>query len=189
MPIRIIAGTARGRLINSAPAGPEIRPILARIRKSLFDILRDRIVGSTFLDLYAGVGTVGLEALSRGAKKVVFVDNQKQAVRTINKNLERLGFTEKARVYQSDISQGLGWLKEKFDLIFLGPPYPAKKDTGFSGWVSPTLEIINQAGILSGAGLIVAQHFKKEKIVLPSGYTVFRMTRYGDTCLSFIRRA
>jgi len=188
MAIRIIAGTARGRLISSGPSGPDIRPILARVRKSLFDILRPKIVDSVFLDLYAGLGTVGLEALSRGARKVVFIENQKTAVSAIKKNLDYLGFSEKAKIYQTDISQGLGWLPEQFDLIFLGPPYCRRAERDVNGLVSPTLKLISNARILLDSGWIIAQHHKKEIINLPAGYQVFRQTRYGDTCLTFIHK-
>src|SRR3989338_1256922 len=96
--MRIIAGTHRGRKIFSVPKDKFVKPISARIRQSFFDIVRPYITGAVLLDLYAGVGTVGLEALSRGASKVVFVEKEGICVKTIEKNIAALEFTDKAKV-------------------------------------------------------------------------------------------
>jgi 16S rRNA (guanine(966)-N(2))-methyltransferase RsmD len=186
MRIRIIAGQARGCYISSVPVNSGIRPILARMRKSLFDILGEKVVGTIFLDLYAGIGTVGLEALSRGAGRVVFIDNQPRAVEAIRQNLNRLGWPEKAQVHRADILSGLIWLAEKFGIIFLGPPYSGKE--GPLRLVNPTLELIAQSGILDSGGWIIAQHHKKETVRAPAGYEIFRQNNYGDTLMTFVRR-
>ena len=108
--MRISAGSAKGRLLKSPKKGSEIKPILGRVRQSLFDTLRPWVVGSHFLDLYAGSGTVGLEALSRGASFVCFVDKGREALRLVDANVKRLGFEEKALIYGGDILGGGLWM-------------------------------------------------------------------------------
>src|SRR5512137_1863258 len=109
--MRIIAGTHGGRKIFSVPKDKFVKPISARIRQSVFDIIRPYVTGATFLDLYAGVGTVGLEALSRGAVKVVFVEKEGICLKTIEKNIAALGFTERAKALKADVLSGLKWLE------------------------------------------------------------------------------
>src|SRR5580658_5564521 len=123
--MRIIAGSARGRRILSVPKSMPVRPISARIRQSLFDIIRPRVPGSRFLDLFAGTGAVGLEALSRGAERVVFVDADRRCLEVIEKNLERAGWSSKGQAFHANLLQPLTWIPyrarmETFDLIFMG---------------------------------------------------------------------
>ncbi|MEW6040384.1 MAG: 16S rRNA (guanine(966)-N(2))-methyltransferase RsmD [Elusimicrobiota bacterium] len=189
MPITVIAGKLRGRQLKGIPAGKdprEIRPILARIKKSLFDIIRMKIPGSYFLDLYSGTGAVGIEALSRGAKYAVFVDSDFIMVKSLKDDLIYLGLLDSSAVFQRDIIHtGLEWLagrfgKKKFDIIFIGPPYK-----GF--YVDKTLELIKAADLLKKNGLIIAQHHKKE-VVRGSAfrYKIFREEKYGDSVLTFL---
>jgi len=181
MPIRIIAGEAKGRKLKSLP--PEkTRPLLARIKKSLFDIIGAKIKGCVFLDLYAGTGSVGIEALSRGAKEVVFIEKESQAVKVIKENLRGLNLSRnfKARLIQHDIRSGLP-RDTRFDFIFVAPPYKLKL-------ITPTLRVIGEANILASNGWIICQHHFREK--LPEEYfpfELFREKKYGDTILSFYR--
>jgi 16S rRNA (guanine(966)-N(2))-methyltransferase RsmD len=188
MSLRIQSGSARGRRLKSVPKTMNVRPILARIRKSLFDILRPRLAGSLFLDLYAGTGTVGLEALSSGAQRVVFVDADRACCRVIQKNAETLGFADRAEVYTLDISRGLKGLGgRKFDLIFMGPPYKTDDKKPLALTV-PTLQSIEQAGLLAPSGIVVGQHHDKEKLDgLSPRWETFRENTYGDSVLSFFR--
>jgi len=177
MGIRVIAGEIKGRKIKSLK-GKTVRPLLARIKKSLFDIIGNKIKNAVFLDLYAGTGSVGLEALSRGAKEVIFIEKDSTAVKVIEGNLQKLGFDKKAKVWKRDVLQGLPEDK-KFDLIFLGPPYKLEL-------ILPTLKIIAQKEILTEKGWVICQHHFREK--LPEEYffhQLFRWEKYGNTILSF----
>lgn len=177
MVIRIIAGEIKGRKIKSLK-GKTVRPLLARVKKSLFDIIGRKIKNAVFLDLYAGTGSVGIEALSRGTKEVIFIDNDPQAVKIIEENLKQFGFEERAKIFRRDILKGLP-VERKFDLIFIGPPYKSEL-------ILPTLKIITQENCLSPEGWIICQHHFCEK--LPEeyyNYELFRREKYGDMFLSF----
>src|SRR5258708_5536771 len=102
MPMRVISGTARGRQLKRV-AGEGTRPIMDRVKEALFNILSDNIGGATFLDLYAGTGSVGIEALSRGADYVVFVENARPAIRVIEENLALTRLSEKAKIVRRDV--------------------------------------------------------------------------------------
>jgi len=177
MVIRVIGGEVKGRKIKSIK-GKTVRPLLGRVKKSLFDILGKKIKDATFLDLYAGTGSVGIEALSRGAKEVVFIDNSSQAVRIIEENLKQLGFEERAKILRRDILKGLP-AERKFDLIFIAPPYKLEL-------ILPTLKVIVERELIAPEGWIICQHHFREK--LPEEYfslEIFREKKYGDTRLSF----
>ena len=119
--MRIISGTARGRKLKE-PAGYDIRPTSDMVKESIFNIIQFDIEGRRVLDLFAGTGQLGIEALSRGAKSAVFVDSKPESARLIRKNLELCGFMDSAVVYTCD---AISYLKggERFDLIFIDPPY------------------------------------------------------------------
>jgi 16S rRNA (guanine(966)-N(2))-methyltransferase RsmD len=195
----VIAGKLRGRHLKGIPKGKEhkeLRPILARIKKSLFDIIRIWVPGARFLDLYAGTGAVGIEALSRGAERAVFVDSDFIIAKSLKEDLARLGLQDCSAVYQRDIIRvGLGWLAGetamgKFDIIFMGPPYKGM-------FINKTLEHIVGADLLAPDGIIIAQHHEKEKAVnaADSGapaaarvFEIYRDEKYGDSVLTFIRK-
>ncbi|MDI6641634.1 MAG: 16S rRNA (guanine(966)-N(2))-methyltransferase RsmD [Elusimicrobiota bacterium] len=185
MSLTVIGGKFKRHKLCTPAKNKNLRPILARVKKSLFDILQPKIKDAKFLDLYAGTGSVGIEALSRGAKYAVFVDNDSVAIKTINKNLTKLNLLQKATVYRKDISSGLEFLGDaernrfKFDIVFIGPPY---KDF----IISKTLENIAKANIIKKSTVVVAQHHKTEKIKIEK-FSIFREKKYGDTILSFLR--
>lgn len=163
MSMRVQSGSARGRSIKALPSGPEVRPILARIRKSLFDILRPRLAGSKFLDLFAGTGTVGIEALSNGASFAVFVDASPQSCRMIEKNLEVLGFRDRARVVRADVVGQLNLLRgTPFDIIFMGPPYKDQDRLPLALTV-PAVRAVDQNELLGVNGIVIGQHHKKSQ--------------------------
>jgi len=181
----------KGRRILSVSKDKNVKPISARIRQSVFDILRPYVTGSVFLDLYAGVGTVGLEALSRGAGAVVFVEKAGVCMKTIEKNVESLGVTEKAKVLKADVMSGLKWLEhyanyEGYDIIFLSPPYRDLENLPLF-YTSKTLALIAEGGIMGPDCLIVAQHHKNEKVEVPAGLKKTRQEKYGDTLVDFFR--
>jgi len=186
--LKIIAGSARGRSIHSLPTNAFVRPILARIKKSVFDILKPTMVGSRFLDLYSGIGTVGLEALSRGAGQVIFVEQDPECVGVIHKNLETLGLNSKGTVYRASATDDLSFLPKPFDLIFMGPPYKDAQKNPLA-LVVPTLNAILKSEILADKGLVIAQHHKKEKTDPEAPWIVTRREVYGDSIVTFYRLA
>lgn len=182
--MKIIGGQAKGRVLRTPRNNPLVRPILARIKKSLFDILRPRMGGARFLDLYAGTGAVGIEALSQGAKSAAFVEQDSACARLIHENLEQLGLTDQAVVYRLNVTGDLNVLPVPHDIIFMGPPY---KDAAKNplALVHPTLENIGKYKLLADQGLIVAQHHKKEIVASTSEWEMKRQETYGDSLLSF----
>ena len=178
MSLRIIAGKFRGRNLETLP-GFQTRPLLSRTKKSLFDILTPKIVGCTFLDLFAGFGTVGIEAFSRGAEKVVFVESDGNCIKVIEDNLIKLGISENAEIVQRDAEQP-DLLEGKFDIIFIGPPYQMKMLS----------EIIRKSEkLLKDHGLIIGQHHKKEILTEKTGgLSLYRQEKYGDMRLSFYKK-
>ncbi|MFH2204126.1 MAG: 16S rRNA (guanine(966)-N(2))-methyltransferase RsmD [Elusimicrobiota bacterium] len=191
MAMKIIAGTARGRSILTTPKDIMVRPISGRMRQSLFDVLKPRITGSYFLDLFAGTGAVGLEALSRGALKVCFVEKDPRCLKVVAKNLARLQWEDKASVLRGNVLGPLSWTAhragvEAFDLVFLGPPY-RDENNKMLAYSNPVLNHLAAGGILAANGWVICQHHKTEDL----GKTVlkrFRTMRYGDTIMSFFQQ-
>jgi 16S rRNA (guanine966-N2)-methyltransferase len=182
---RIIGGAGKGRRLK-AVHGDATRPTGARVRQSLFDMLAGEIPGCRFLDAFAGSGGVGLEALSRGAAKVVLVDRSAAAVEAARANAralagaggEALVFRQEARVALAAFAdQGL-----RFDVVFLDPPYA-------SDLYEPLLELVGDT-LLAEGGVAVAEHFHKRELPERIGALArTRLARVGDHCLSFYRRA
>jgi len=189
--MRIIAGIAKGRKIFSVSKKMVVKPISDRIKQSLFDIIRPKIPGSIFLDLFAGTGAVGLEALSRNAYKVVFAERELGCVKVINKNLENLEFSDRSKVCKCDILKGIGFLynhtEEKgFDIVFMGPPYRDgnNKELKLTGKV---LADVAKNKILNDEGIIICQHHKKEEFEIPNNLEFYRSEVYGDTTIDFFK--
>lgn len=174
--MRVIAGTARGRRII-APAGHNVRPTLDRVRQATFNALvhRDVVADRQVLDLFAGSGALGIEALSRGATHVTFVENDREALRCIETNLAILGFGRQATVVRSDASRWLAANRGSFDLVFADPPY------SFDGWVA-LLGAIHST--LSGAGDGLAVLETPDVLELGIGWDVVRQQRYGGTVVT-----
>jgi len=188
----IIAGSKKGRRLFSVPKTKFVKPISSRIRQSLFDMLRPRITGATFLDLFAGCGTVGLEALSRGASKAVFVEKDGQCMKVIEKNIASLEFGDKAKALKGDVLSGLKWLDhfadyKGYDIVFMGPPYRTEENLPLY-YSMPVLKLLAEAGILNPGGLAVVQHHMKEPVESLPGLELFRRERYGDTYVDFLRQ-
>ena len=119
--MRVVSGSAKGKQLLLVP-GSSTRPIMDRVKESLFDILRPRISGMTVLDLFAGSGSVGIEALSQGAAFCTFIDRERNAIATIKKNLSSTGFSGQSAVLNADALKFLADTREKFDLIYVAPP-------------------------------------------------------------------
>lgn len=176
--MRIAAGESRGAALK-VPKGRRTRPTSALVKKSLFSMLENLIsMESQFLDLYAGSGALGLEALSRGATGVDFVEQNERAASLIRKNLSTLGFSEKARVYTAPVKRAMGFLNKKYEVIFLDPPYDSRELTS-------VLETLSQSRMANdGAVLAIPHSFRTE---LENNYGTFhllRQRRHGDTSIS-----
>ena len=181
--MNIIGAIYRGRII-SMPKGPDIRPTSNKAREALFNILKGRVMDSRVLDLFAGSASLGLEAMSRGAREAVFVDNNPKCINVIKKNLKGLQLAEKSKVMKLNTDLAIKKLsrEEKFDLIFMDPPY-------FKDLIKKTLINLDQYDILNHSGLIICEHHKKEG--LPEEIASFKrlkISQYGDTALSIYKR-
>ena len=188
--MRIIAGALRGRRLLSIK-DPGLRPISGRIKQSLFDILKPRVAGARFLDLFAGTGAVGLEALSRGAAFVFFVDSNIRCRDLIERNLERAELASRGKVHPGSALGDLSWIPfrsgvAQYDLIFMGPPYKTAEKRPLA-YTNPVLKGLSEAGLLAPEGLVISQHHVKEAVEAPAGWELFRREKYGDTFLSFLR--
>jgi len=186
--MRVIAGTYRSRILKSLK-GLALRPTSDRLRETLFNVLARNLPGSRFVDLFAGTGAVGIEALSRGAAEVVFIENQAPAVTLIRRNLESLRINSGATVLSVDALRGLAQLASRklpsargFDFIFLDPPYAAAED------YSRVLEFLGSADLLAPGGIVIAEHRRNFDLSEePGALRRFRVLRQGDAALSFYR--
>ncbi|MEA3305295.1 MAG: 16S rRNA (guanine(966)-N(2))-methyltransferase RsmD [Candidatus Omnitrophota bacterium] len=183
--MRIIAGKYRSRIIKMPEGAAGIRPTKDRLREALFNIISGSIPGAAALDAFAGSGAFGIEALSRGAKKIVFIDKEKRCVRTIKDNLKMLDISNgNTAVWKMDAFKAFVMLerkKEKFDVIFLDPPY-------YKDMAKKSLIILNRHDILKPNCIIIAEHYKKD--ILPGGLhniTSYRTACYGDIFLTFYK--
>lgn len=186
--MRIITGKFKGRRLKTIK-GSEVRPTSDRVKEAIFRIFGERIIDADFLDLCAGTGNIGLEALSRGAKSVTFVDRSYHCIRVIESNLAQCGLHRRhpqVRLINLDARKSLAHLsgrKAKFEVIYCDPPY----DSEIHG---PCLEQISEARLLAPSGLTVVEHRKIQGLDLPmplmaGGLTLNRQEQYGDTVLSF----
>ncbi len=180
--MRIIAGEFKGRRL--APVKGRIRPTSDKVREALFSILGPEVEGAAVLDLFAGTGALALEALSRGAREAVLVEDQAAALEVLRRNLETLGVAERTRVLPVPVQRALNTLAgrgEKFNLVFLDPPYGR-------GLAGATLKALAAAGLLAPEAVVVAEHSPRE--ILPEHLGHLRLSRsrrYGDTQVAFYR--
>ncbi len=181
--VRVISGSAKGRRLGSV-SSLDTRPTSDRVKESLFNIIRNQIEDAIFLDLFAGNGGVGIEALSRGAKKVVFLEKSSLCTKMIHQNLKSTNLASKAEVYTTNVFSGLAKLgkKEKqFNIIFLDPPYQETL-------VDKTLAMISEYNLLAPDGIVIAEYGKKEELAqFVLNLVQVREAKYGDTVLGFYR--
>ena len=191
--MRVISGSFKGKRLT-APKGLTIRPTPDKVKGAIFNILGERIIESSLLDLFAGTGAIGIEALSRGAKEVVFVDNNIKAINLIKKNMEncRIQIAEcrfdkseirnpKSEIIRGDALEFIKKTDRQFDFIFLDPPY--KSDLG-----EKALLEISRFNILKEDGEIIWEHYYKTEYRRQNTedrIKLKRTIRYGDTALSF----
>jgi 16S rRNA (guanine966-N2)-methyltransferase len=175
--MRIVAGIARGRRLR-VPRGQLVRPTADRVKEAVFSMLESRAgcADRTVLDLFAGAGTLGIEALSRGAREVVFVEPSRVAAEAIHFNLQAIGFA--GEVLPMTAERAIGRLAaggRRFDLVFLDPPYG-------EGWIQRTLQALATARLVEAEGWVVVEHGREELAAPEVGSLVQRhATRFGDT--------
>lgn len=171
--MRIIAGSKKGIRLVSPPR--ETRPTQEKVRGAIFNVLGGVVDNTVVLDLFCGSGALGLEALSRGARVVTFIDKSTQALRT---NVAKLAVSEQVFVIKGDVFRQVKYLTPGFfDLVFLDPPYQKHL---------VNRAIISVLDLLTKTGIIVVEHHKKEMIAVHAGFCIFKEKKYGDTRISFI---
>jgi 16S rRNA (guanine966-N2)-methyltransferase len=176
-PLRIIGGTAKGLTLKTVKL-PALRPTTDRVRSAVFSMLESRhaIIGARVLDLYAGTGSLGIEALSRGAIKADFVENNKQLATLISENLSRTKLDDKSKVHNMSVDKALGLLKNKYDLIFADPPYKMINET------SESIQKIIELRLLSDRGKIILEHSIRSSFDFKtSDLAIIQTKKYGDT--------
>ena len=179
--MRVITGTARGRRLKELP-GLETRPTTDKVKESMFNIIQFDIEGRTVLDLFSGTGQLGIEALSRGAERCTFVDLRKDAVAVIRENLAHCRMEERATVIQGDSLAFLSGCRERFDLVFLDPPY-------HHGTAVEALTLLLERGLLSGRAIAVCEVDGAE--TLPAevgGLFLDKLKRYRFTAVGIYRK-
>ena len=181
MSVRVIAGCARGIPLK-APKGMHTRPTSDRIKEALFNIIGPRVIDSVFLDLFAGTGGIGIEALSRGASNAFFIEKDTKALDIIKNNLLNTKLEDFGEVYRTDMEvmlHNLGNEGRKFDIIFLDPPY-------LQEYEERVLHKISMYSLLNARGIVIVESSKRT--VLPEvvqNLKLYRQKRYGDTLLTF----
>ncbi len=184
--MRIIAGSARGRPLKGPKGADPIRPTADRVRETIFNLLGQWMDGLAVLDLYAGTGALGLEAVSRGARQAVLVDQHREAVALCRANTEALGFGDRVEVVATPVDRALARLGREgraFDLVFADPPYAARA-------VPAILEQVDRLGLLAPGGRLCVEHDKREEAADSSGGLARDDQRtFGDTRVSLYARA
>jgi 16S rRNA (guanine966-N2)-methyltransferase len=181
--MRVISGIAKGKKLLS-PLTMETRPTLDRVKESIFDIIQMKIYGSKVIDVFAGTGSLGLEAVSRGAVNCFLIDKGKDTYDLLKQNVINLKFEDKCKIFNMDsykVLEQLGEGHEKFDIIFIDPPYA--KDM-----IPPAVKIIEKYRMLSNDGIIVTKIDSKEEIY--EGTTeikIYNHRKYGNTTICFYR--
>lgn len=189
--MRVVGGKARGMRLE-CPRGLEVRPAPEVAREALFNILRDFVAGATVLDLFAGAGTVGIEALSRGADWCVFVERSAEARRTLERNLAHTRLAEFCDVLQRDAFRCVASLEKlgrRFDIVYLGPPFPLWHNVERTAALMGLLDGIPASGLLAEGGVLVAQH--EPKTNLPETTAELRRfdrREYGRNAFTFYEK-
>lgn len=182
--MRIIGGIARGTKLYTLE-GENTRPTLDRVKESLFNIIQGKVQESVFLDLFSGSGAIGLEAVSRGAKKTILCDNSKDAIRIINKNVEKTHMQDRVELYNTSFSELLeNRIKFKIDIVYIDPPY--KTD-----YIYKSLKILEQKDILNKDNLIILETDEKERILKEIegiNFKIVDQRKYGRANLIFLNK-
>ena len=180
--MRVISGRCKGKRLFSV-RGLNLRPTSDRVREAIFDILQDQIEGRKVLDLFAGTGALGIEALSRGAGRAVFVEESPRSLTALRKNIEECRMKDRAQVLAREVKSGIRILEakgESFHIIFLDPPYG-------KGFVPKTLKALATSSIVSPDTLIVAEHAATDPAFSIPHLECVDARKYGGTLVSFFR--
>jgi 16S rRNA (guanine966-N2)-methyltransferase len=186
--VRVIAGRLGGRTLV-APAGAATRPTADRVREALFSVLAD-VEGEAVLDLYAGTGALGIEALSRGAVHATFVDNARPALRALRQNIHTLDLGDVTTVLPIAVERALKtppWHGEAFDLVFLDPPYAVLRGGRFEDALAKIMDRGLASSVRAG-GRVIVEHALADDAPQVAGITLEKTRVYGDTALSFYLR-
>ncbi|HET6513994.1 MAG TPA: 16S rRNA (guanine(966)-N(2))-methyltransferase RsmD [Thermodesulfovibrionales bacterium] len=189
--MRISGGSAKGRKVGARKAfsrktgDDELRPTSSKVREAIGDILQSNLTGSSFLDLYAGTGAVGIEALSRGAGRVVFVESNDLRVKLIRELISEFHFEARSRVTKAkayDFVEKTPRDHGGYDIVFLDPPYSSEE-------LMKILPLIGEGGIVKDKGLVLVEHFFKRSLPdIINGLHLLKVYRYGDTSLSLYQK-
>lgn len=183
--MRVISGIAKGKRLK-APTGLNTRPITDMIKEALFNVLGSRVMGARFLDLFAGSGSVGIEALSRGAHKVIFVDYSNEAVKIVKENIDNCKFSDGYQILRNDVFKALGLLERqnaRFDLIYVDPPFTNEKIFNEVMVAIDAIDILEPDGII-----IIRAPRRKEMPVMFNGLNKYRSSHYGESSLHYYCR-
>jgi 16S rRNA (guanine(966)-N(2))-methyltransferase RsmD len=175
--VRVIAGTAKGTPLQTIEGNDITRPTLEKVKEAIFGSIQFQLDGAVVIDLFAGSGALGIEALSRGASRAYFVDDSVKALRVLKKNVVSCGFSDRAVVMNSDFRTALGRIGEKADFVFLDPPYR-------SGYYEEAISLIREKGLLKKGGTIIAEHDRSVEIAVQG---IIKEKRYGRTLVTYIR--
>jgi 16S rRNA (guanine(966)-N(2))-methyltransferase RsmD len=180
--MRIISGTSKGRRLW-AQKGQAVRPTSDRVKQSVFNILGDAVEGKRVLDLFAGTGNLGIEALSRGAKKALFVEKERQALRLIQRNLFQCGMNDRSEILPKDVRRAIRVLHQRgdsFDVILMDPPYE-------KGLIHQTLIQLQSHPIHHRDSILIIEHVRREPLPKTlAGWDLIREREMGDTVISFL---
>lgn len=178
--VRVISGSARGLKLNT-PGDDRVRPTTDRVKESMFNIVQDWVYDSQVLDLFAGSGALGIEALSRGASQAVFCDNSLDSIKIIKSNIEKARVVDRSQIVSGDYKRCLRDMEAKnqsFDMIFVDPPY-------YEGLFEEVLDTIRSCKILKKDGIVIVEHDAKKPIGQVEGLEVYKEKKYGITMLTF----
>lgn len=179
--MRVISGKARGVNLKT-PTGMATRPTADRVKEAIFSIIQFDLPGASVLDLFGGTGQLGIEALSRGAKDAVFVDERDDACKLIKENLRRTKLEQQGQVIRSDYNAFLKSTSRKFDIIFLDPPYAEV-------FLENSLNLITQIDILQSGGIIVTERPVEKALLWDfAGYNRSKDYKYGNTFITLFRK-
>ncbi len=179
--MRVIAGENKGAILETIPSR-KTRPTLGRVKEALFSMLGDQVIDAEVLDLFAGSGSLGIEALSRGAKNVMFIDNNPKCIRIIRKNLNKFGLDVKGSAYVRDACKTINFLaseNKKFDIVLMDPPYNTDE-------LEKIMNNTHLKDILNSGAVLVIEHSKRNTPPYPNTKELcpVKSRRYGDTVLS-----
>lgn len=173
--MRIVGGAYYKRSIKAPKKG--VRPTKGIVREAIFNIISDRVINAVVLDIFAGSGALGIEAISRGAEHCTFVEKNPAALRT---NITALSLHKQVTILAHDFRRALRLVKKgEFDLIFADPPYNKKLTQN-------TIDLVKRHALLASNGILIIEHSPREKISIPDTFAMFKHKKYGDTAVTFI---